>query len=649
MVRVLAAGAALVLQATLTSSALAEAVQDASPNTPRAELAPDSVFQEGLRLLEENQREEALNLWEDASEDPTVNPDPRVGIAFLETVVEEEDEGRYDLAFQVFLWGLSGVDPNPFRSTVLEELDRILPILNEEETPRWTALKDSSTVTIARELRGFWIQKDPTPTTPLNERLIEHWQRILFARANYRYSIDPPYGTDDRGIIYVKYGAPGREKSGFLGAAEVELLVRVPNDPTAREAMRRYDSSPQYEVWVYEDLNPSDFVQFLFGNEGGKGRFRLVDGVRDLIPTEAWSQASARYTPGGVPVAHYLELFYYQDLSALGGRFARRFSELDEVWNLYTHRRNPASGGVPAPSQNTLRAYSYRYDMQDRSDPESPPTVAVVSAYEGGEREEIVVQAVRTLQENEPRLVITALSASRLGVRDRSGLRRQRLEAEGFEMSHTLIVRDSLHREVGRLTERATSAQGDVSTFFLRHPEEAINLTVTGETRRGVDEEDSEPQIGPPYPGQAHLRPLAPLNTDPDHLEVSDLATGVRIPEALDVSGFLFPLLPTPKIWLEDPLLVYLEVYHLALDALGTGRFRADFRIVPLRDDGTDDTARSPVTLSVDLESEGPTFGRSFFINLYDQELGYYRVEVEVTDLLRGETRSRTAQLEIMG
>ena len=217
-------------------------------------------------------------------------------------------------------------------------------------------------------------------------------------------------------------------------------------------------------------------------------------------------------------------------------------------------------------------------------------------------------------------------------------------------MRHTLIVRDSLHREVGRLTERATSRQGDVSTFVLRHVDQAMNLTMTGETlREGDSTEVSGPTAGPPFPGQAHFRPLEPLSTDPDQLEISDLATGVRIPENVETSGFLFPLLPTPQIWQEDPLLVYLEVYHLGLDSGGAGRFRADFRIVPLRDDGAEDRSRGPVTLSVDLESEGPTFGRSFFINLHDQEVGPYRVEVEVTDLLRGGTRSRQAPLEIMG
>ncbi|MCK5649980.1 MAG: hypothetical protein KAJ42_01325, partial [Gemmatimonadetes bacterium] len=341
-------------------------------------------------------------------------------------------------------------------------------------------------------------------------------------------------------------------------------------------------------------------------------------------------------------------------LSDVGGHFGRRFAELDELWNMYTARRNPAGGYRASPSENTLQAYSYRYQMRDRNDPETPPLVPVLSAYEGAARDEMVVQTVRALRDNEPRLFIMAVSASRLDVEDRSGLRRQRLEAPGSAMRHTLIVRDSILREVGRLTERVTSAQGDVSTFFLRHVDRPMHLTVTAETILETDSlpppgEASGLETGPPYPGQAHIEPGPPLSTDPDHLEVSDLTTGVRVPENIDGSSLPFPLLPARRLWQRDPLRVYLEVYHLAEDANGVGRFRSDFRVVALRDDGSIDESRGPVTLSAELETEGPTFAAPFDIALRDQDLGRYRVEVVVTDLIRGETRSRWAPLEIIG
>jgi GWxTD domain-containing protein len=617
-------------------------------------------FEHGLGLRAAGEWEEALNLWEEAGDFFTAPPDPRIAFAYLETAVDNEHEERFSLASEMLLWGLSGSDYAPhLTGSLLEELERVIPLIEEDEVEPWIALRDSSAQKIARELKRFWIEEDPTPHSVLNERLIEHWQRILYARGQFTYSFDSPYGTDDRGVIWVKYGAPGRERSGMLGASEIELKIRIPQDAQARDAVRRYDTNPQYEVWVYDDLNDQGFTYFLFGNEGGQGPFKLVDGVRDLIPAASRSQGSSRYTPGGVPAAYYLELFYYETLSDVGGYFGRRFAELDELWNQYTTRTNREGGNLVSPSENTLRSYSQRYQLRDRSDPENPPLAPSLSLFDGRAQDEIVAQTVRLLRENQPRLFVLAVSASRLDVPDRSGLRRRRLVTPGSAIQHTLIVRDDRLSEVGRLTEDVSSDLGDVSVFQLRHPNLPMHLTITGETllpedvrapgaiNLGFEEEYREDSR--PLPAQVHIQPLPPLSTDTAHLEVSDLTLGVVIPETMDGSRLPFPLLPASRIWWIDSLRVYLEAYHLKLDGSGSGRLRADFTVEALRDDGSLDQSRSPVTLSVQLETEGPMFGAPFDIALRDQELGHYRVRVTVTDLVRGETVSRSATLELIG
>ena len=52
----------------------------------------------------------------------------------------------------------------------------------------------------------FWQSRDPIPSTDENERLIEHYKRLDYARSHY------PGGTitgyDDRGKIYVRFGKP---------------------------------------------------------------------------------------------------------------------------------------------------------------------------------------------------------------------------------------------------------------------------------------------------------------------------------------------------------------------------------------------------------------------------------------------------------
>ncbi|HUU27855.1 MAG TPA: GWxTD domain-containing protein [archaeon] len=54
--------------------------------------------------------------------------------------------------------------------------------------------------------RKFWKGRDPSPTTEYNERLVEHYRRLNYAKQNY--NIKQTKGYDDRGIIYIKHGKP---------------------------------------------------------------------------------------------------------------------------------------------------------------------------------------------------------------------------------------------------------------------------------------------------------------------------------------------------------------------------------------------------------------------------------------------------------
>lgn len=52
----------------------------------------------------------------------------------------------------------------------------------------------------------FWKSRDPDPSIAENERLMEHFRRLKFAREHYHFTAPPYY--DDRGKIYIKYGEP---------------------------------------------------------------------------------------------------------------------------------------------------------------------------------------------------------------------------------------------------------------------------------------------------------------------------------------------------------------------------------------------------------------------------------------------------------
>ncbi len=94
--------------------------------------------------------------------------------------------------------------------------------------PELAALDAASGAERAQVLRGFWTQRDRQDLRENGERLQQHYQRLQVARLNYRlaitrrrYDTDERYRSgstefDDRGIIYVRHGAP-TDSAAYLG------------------------------------------------------------------------------------------------------------------------------------------------------------------------------------------------------------------------------------------------------------------------------------------------------------------------------------------------------------------------------------------------------------------------------------------------
>jgi GWxTD domain-containing protein len=644
--------------ATLPTSMAAQA-EGGAPTGDSAPRAPGSYFDEGLRLVDEGQWQEGLALWESARDELSSRSlrDPRIGLAYVEVATEHEASDLYGTATSMLLWGLSGTPVEGSSTAIRDELERVRLILPDRMRRAWEDLEDRPDAEVLLKLKQFWIELDPTPVTPENERLIEHWTRIHEARRRFVFNRSSPIDTDDRGIVFVRYGEPPRMDRGSLGASESEMRLRLPGTRHSqdRASLRAYDTNPQYEVWVYDELNDQGFTYFLFGNTDGTGPFELVDGVEDLIPPAARSQASARNVAGGVPADHYLRLFYYQDLSVVGGHFGRRFGELERLWNLYTERRRSyVSATGAAPQESELEALEIRFREEDEYHPPNPPQRAVLSDFEGRARDEVVAQMIRTLSDDEvPLLVVLSTSAPRLAA-DRRAAYRQELDIPGWTMRHALIVRDEQLDEVGRLDQPVDPRRADVASFVLRHVPRPLHLTVTAQTlQQAVSIEDGTPPsdtlvASKRLPGQVHLVPGAPLSTDTTQLEMSDLLTGTPIPPGLASSALLFDVLPAQTLWRRDPLRVYLELYHIGQASGGTD-LTARFAVIPLTDDGEVDADRSSVTLeNVRLQPEGRTYREFFDISLRDQEPGRYRLEVEITDGVRQQTRRRTSELRLV-
>lgn len=96
----------------------------------------------------------------------------------------------------------------------------------------------------------FWVERDPSPGTPLNEAMDEYYRRVEHANKNFR-SYTEGWLTD-MGRIYIVYGAPDR----------------IDRDPFAADGKPR-------ETWEYYGRR----LQLLFVDQTGFDDFRLMTPV----------------------------------------------------------------------------------------------------------------------------------------------------------------------------------------------------------------------------------------------------------------------------------------------------------------------------------------------------------------------------------
>lgn len=66
--------------------------------------------------------------------------------------------------------------------------------------------------------RIYWASRDPDPSTEVNERLVEHYRRVLYARTHFSRGQHP---WDRRGDIYIRYGEPDDRQRVFFADGNV--------------------------------------------------------------------------------------------------------------------------------------------------------------------------------------------------------------------------------------------------------------------------------------------------------------------------------------------------------------------------------------------------------------------------------------------
>jgi GWxTD domain-containing protein len=243
--------------------------------------APDSLYEQGQEQLQKGSWKQALNTWLKAKSKigTARDKDPRIGFAFIDVVTSKQAKEYFQIADEMYFWGIKNADVNRYQQVLQGELDRLKPLMGSPKANKLQDLLNEHDPAFTAELTAFWVKRDPFPSSKYNERLLEHWQRIQYARKEFSIRQNTPFQTDDRGLIYVRFGSPTEIKQRSISINRIIDPVSGTNIPLNNNI------AVKAEIWYYYNLTDEQpFSSFVFGRPSNGGAFGLQSGLLSMIP-----------------------------------------------------------------------------------------------------------------------------------------------------------------------------------------------------------------------------------------------------------------------------------------------------------------------------------------------------------------------------
>ncbi len=202
--------------------------------------------------------------------------------------------------FFVFNPGVTGLPPEYLAASsldswsdsdsldLLEVFQQLRPLVPSQEERRFRQLNCDG---MRSFLSSFWLERDPTPGTPINEARASYNVRLEYVTHSFRTSLLEGWETD-MGRVYLKYGAPdNRERHSFSNTGEFS------RNPDRTDGLSGFGEtggfnrqlSGEYELWFYDTLEGG--VYFVFVDRHDLGDFILVHSTKSgEIQNYNWEQ-----------------------------------------------------------------------------------------------------------------------------------------------------------------------------------------------------------------------------------------------------------------------------------------------------------------------------------------------------------------------
>lgn len=661
---------------------------------------PQVAYERGLEELYLGNTTRALDIWYEAYQEEG-GVDSRIGFEFIRVVTESEMHRYFEEATELYYRALlngSGMDS---RVAIRQEIDRLRPLVGEGMHRQWMEWWEEGSPELGPDMRGYWVREDPTPSRVSNERLIEHWERIAAAKNRFTRNSRTVYGTDERALIYIRYGEPDRTRSGILTLqmynvknwlhnqlnpyAEVEegrpgQSTGEENMPNRQQLLDRLEDAiyefhryPEYEVWFYDDLatEGNDPVLFIFGTDVRSEEFRLQRSIDDFIPERAFNpertrrQDGVEFTRAGITPALMLQMLYYEQLVQVDPLFEERLNKL---------RDNVLEQGLQALQGMDL---NFREDSREVISQRSLRAPNDKSAYVG-EIPSIPfeVYQYRFLDEDLNPYVLTYLESSAHEAflidyhrnRVRQGENARDLadsvsvtdDFPYYQLVHTLQEYDenwnrseSFQDNPGLVVNR-TVGDRPISRSMFTSPHTSRNHQSASVELMNYDPESRKIFNTPFHPAlrglnKIQFRMAEPLQSYADSLEMADLVLGYESDE-VKTEPFPFVVANDAQIPAEETLVLHFEVYNLERhdDETEFTEFELTYRILPVDESGEVRTDQAEFVLTLNFINEHTTVIEDLEIETADLHPGLYDLRVRVVDMITGQEKERTTRFEVI-
>ncbi len=625
----------------------------------------------GSLLWDQGRRTEAIGVWHrgwfELGRRGLV--DLSLADRFVWGVFEEEDDKRYEAASDAYLELLENFEAadttrvRDLAARMLVPLRLILPDSIRQATgliAEGAAVRGRLVPGSGRRLARWWRGMDGVPATKRNERLIEHLRRVSTARREYEAV--GPKGFDDRGSVYIRFGAPSRTSETRLNPFDLGQSFTNTTRGVRTELSTTVPSFRRNEFWVYPAVSRQ--AQFLF-IEGARGEYRL-GAAYDLIPHQLWLPRYARLRLKVLEtILRDLALYHPLTYSAWYEEVATYITDIELSDISDQIDRLAGRPGLRVPLHFAPRSISEYYMghhimEEERTLQQRDERIPASFFDDFGEVEDIGV-ALRTArflnEDGSTRLEIFWTAPT-----DGFAEAHRRLNGGDRDLARDFVVevnvteydRDEIRREVHRSRSRVTDVrEGDdgivyPQTLVHRRLEDNRRLAlqwdvmavpVKGETLR-------HSRIGMAV---ARLDSVRPLLDDRRVLEMSDLKP-ILVGPSLALEG---PVLPGGVLTPDLRLGLQFEIYHLTFGADDRTRYSISYEMRREEDPAFRSRGRQPTdtrTITASSVYEGVTSKERETIVLDLSEWdspGRLQILVRVTDENSGQEVVRTLDFDL--